>query len=502
MRRLIFAICHLSFVIGLVLPAYSQDTTKILLEQADTWRYAKEINPNIQRIIGNVVLSHDTVYLYCDSAWLNELSNSVVAFGNVHVKISDTLNIFGDSLLYDGTTKVAHLKGNAKLVDNETVLTSDTIIYDRNTGIASYDCWGKIVNGRNILVSRYGYYHTDVKVFVFREKVMAFSPNYKLLCDTLHYNTVTEVAYFFGPTTITGKKDSIYTENGWYNTQTDEARFRRNGKVYHEAQVMTGDTMYYNRTTGFGEVYDNAVMLDTNENILLGGDFGQYYREEGYAFMTDSAVVGMIDKTDTLFMHSDSVKGYFDTARNVKKIYAYYRVKFFRADLQGMCDSLIYTGADSTMFMYHNPVIWSGENQLTADTMSLTLRNGKMDSLVLYNSSFIISRDDSTRFNQIKGKQMVGYFRDNQLYKIRVFGNAESVYFIREDDGSLIGINKGVSSNILIFVEKNKVKRITPIGNPAYNMYPEKDLAPADMKLRDFKWMEQNRPSTKSDIFK
>jgi hypothetical protein len=167
-----------------------------------------------------------------------------------------------------------------------------------------------------------------------------------------------------------------------------------------------------------------------------------------------------------------------------------------------MCDSLVYTGADSTMFMYNNPVIWSGENQLTADTMSLTLRNGKMDSLVLYNASFIISRDDSTRFNQIKGKEMVGYFLDNQLYKIRVFGNAESVYFIREDDGTLIGINKGVSSNILIFVEKNKVKRITPIGNPAYNMYPEQDLAPADMKLRDFKWMEKNRPKEKMDIYR
>ena len=174
MRRLLFVICTLSFVISLANRAFpqSQDTAKILLEQADTWRYEKAVNPDVQRIIGNVVLSHDTVYLYCDSAWLNEALNSVVAFGNVHIKISDTLNIFGDSLRYDGTTKIAKLKGNAKLVDNQTTLTSDTLLYDRNTGIAWYDNWGKIVNDKNILVSKKGFYHTDIKEFRFKEKII------------------------------------------------------------------------------------------------------------------------------------------------------------------------------------------------------------------------------------------------------------------------------------------------------------------------------------------
>jgi lipopolysaccharide export system protein LptA len=504
MRRILFVICTLSFVILPAKQAFlqSQDTAKILLEQADTWRYDKAINPDMQRIIGNVILSHDSAYLYCDSAWLNELQNSVMAFGNVHIMISDTLNIYGDSLRYDGNTRIARLLGNAKLVDRQTVLTTDTLVYERYTRIARYDYWGKIVNDRNVLVSHYGYYYTDVKEFFFKEKVIGFSEKYNLKCDTMRYNTVTETAFFFGPTTIVGKKDSIYTENGWYNTQTDEARFSKRGKVFHEAQILTGDTMYYNRTTGFGEVYDNAVMVDTAENVMLGGDFGQFYREDGYAFMTDSAIVGLIDKTDTLFMHSDTVKGYFDTARNVKKIYAYYHVKFYRGDLQGMCDSLVYTGADSTMLMYHEPVIWSGENQLTADTISMTLRNERMDSLVMYNSSFIISQDDSTRFNQIKGKDIVGYFLDNQLYKVLVLGNAETNYFVREDDGSLIGVNKGVSSNMLIFAEDNKLQKITYIGNPSYNLYPERDLAPNDMKLRGFVWMEDKRPLEKRDIFK
>ncbi|HNW76367.1 MAG TPA: OstA-like protein [Bacteroidales bacterium] len=504
MKRILFFACFLMLIAGRLTPVFSQSggTTRILLEQADTWQYDKKLNPDIQRIIGNVVLSHDSAYLYCDSAWLNEAVNSVIAFGNVHIMISDTLNIFGDSIRYDGNTKIARLKGNARLVDNQTVLTSDTIIYDRTTDIARYDYWGKIVNDKNVMVSHYGLYYTDKKEFIFREKVLGFSQKYKMRSDTLHYNTVSERAYFFGPTTIVGKEDSIYTENGWYNTKTDEVHLSKRGKIFHEAQILSGDTMYYNRSTGFGEVYDNAMMVDTAENVLLAGNFGQYYREPGYAFMTDSALVGLIDKSDTLFMHSDSIQGYFDTTRTVKKIFAFHNVRFFRQDLQGLCDSLVYTGIDSTMRMYNNPVVWSGENQLSADTMSLTLHNGKMDSLVMYNSSFIISRDDSLRFNQIKGKDMIGYFRDNHLYKVVVMGNAETVYYVREDNGSLVGINKGVSSNMLIFVNDNKVQDITYIESPSYALFPENELSPNDVILRDFKWEEDKRPMEKKDIFR
>lgn len=480
----------------------AQDTTRILLEKADTWQYDKAINPEAQRIIGDVILSHDSAYLYCDSAWLNEQTNSVIAFGNVHVMISDTLNIFGDSLFYDGNTKIGRLKGNARLVDNQTVLTSDTIIYNRITKIAQYDYWGKIVNGKNILVSHYGFYNTDVKEFFFKEKVLGFSESYRLTSDTLKYNTVTEIAYIFGPTVIVGKEDSVYAENGWYNTKTDETRTSRKGKVYHNAQVLSGDTMYYNRTSGFGEVYDNAMLVDTAENVLLAGDFGQYFREDGYAFMTDSAVAGLIDKTDTLFIHADTLKGWFDTARHVKRILGYYGVRFFRKDLQGRCDSLAYTGNDSTMVMYNKPVVWSEENQLTADTISLTFRNEKLDSLVMYNGALIIARDDSTRFNQIKGKDMIGYFVDNQLYRIRVLGNAETIYFAREEDKTLIGVNKGVSSDMLIFVIDKKIKKITYIGTPAYTLYPEKDISPNDLRFREFKWLDDLRPKEKAEIFR
>jgi len=491
------------FFFALSFLSYSQDTTRILLERADSWEYNKTFREDIQRIIGNVIMSHDSAYLYCDSAYLNDEKNNVVAFGNVHIKISDTLNLFGDSLKYDGNTKIAHIYSNVRLIDNQTILTTDTLVFDRKTQIAQYDYWGKIVNDKNILVSKHGYYFTDKKEFFFKEKVILINPDYLMHSDTLMYNTVSEVSYFFGPSNIVGKDkiDSIYCENGWYDTRFDKARFRKNSIIWHEDQYLVGDSLYYERKNGFGQAFKHALLSDTVQHILLMGNYGELQRRKGFAFMVDSAVAVMVDKKDSLFMHSDTVKAIFDTSEKIKTVRCYYKMKFFRHDLQGMSDSLVYHNADSTVTMYREPVIWSGQNQLTADSITLTFRNGQADSLKMYNSAFIISEDDTNKFNQIKGRNIKAKFKDNELYKINVFGNSETIYYVREEDRSLIGINKALSSDMLIFLEKNQVKSITYLQNPAAVLYPEKEISPYDLKLKNFKWLKEKRPLVKEDIF-
>jgi lipopolysaccharide export system protein LptA len=491
------------FVFLLLFPfaLLAQDTTKIWLEAARFWKFDKDINPEYQRIIGDVVLRHDSIILYCDSAFLNNTKNNVVAFGNVHVKISDTLNIYGDSLKYNGNTKIGRIKGNVRLVDNETILTTDTLVFDRNTQIAQYDNWGKIVEGKNVLVSKHGYYYTNRKEFFYKEKVILMNPDNVMHSDTLMYNTLTHVAYFFGPSNIKGKEDSIYCENGWYNTAKNIARFRKKGQIYHQEQIVNGDSIYYERESGYGQIFKNANIIDTANKIILSGDYGELHRKRGSAFMTERAVAKLIDKKDTLFLHSDSIHAAFDTTQAVKKIRCFYKVKFFRRDLQGLCDSLTWQSLDSTLTLFSNPVLWSEKNQLTADTIFLRMKNNRADSMILRNAAFIISKDDSAKFNQIKGRDMVGYFINNELYKIRVIGNAETIYYAREDDRTLIGINKALSSNMLIFLDKNQLKSITYMGQPSAVLYPEKEMNVNDRLLKDFKWIEEKRPLTKDDIF-
>jgi lipopolysaccharide export system protein LptA len=497
-------LCKKTIILLLFILPFSgsaQDTARIWLEAARFWKFDKAVNPEYQRIIGDVVLRHDSIHLYCDSAFLNTTKNSVLAFGNVHIRLSDTLNIFGDSLRYDGNSKIGHIWSNVRLVDNETVLTTDTLVYDRNTQIAQYDYWGKIVEGRNVLVSKHGYYYTAQKEFFYKEKVLLMNPDNIMRCDTLKYNTVSEIAYFLGPSTITGKEDSMYCENGWYDTQKNIARLLKNGIIFHQDQVLSGDTIYYERETGFGQVIRNAWIADTVNKIIVAGNFGEIRRKIGTAFMTDRAVVKLIDRKDTLFMHSDTVRANFDTNQNIKHITCFYKVKFFKEDLQGMCDSLAWQSADSSLTLYHEPAMWSGQNQLTADTIILRMKNNQVDSMIMRNAAFIISKDDTNSYNQMKGRDMIGYFINNEIYKIRVLGNAETVYFVREEDRTLIGVDKALASNMVIFLEKNQIKSITYIEQPTQVLYPIKQVSTYDLYLRDFKWIEGKRPLSKKDIF-
>ena len=180
------------------LDAVSQESaapTKIQYT-GNIWEFNKEIYPDGPRILGNVVMNHDSAFLYCDSAYVNEAANKVIAYGNVRVKLSDTLNLYSDSLRYDGNTKVAHANSNVRLIDNQTTLSTDTLVYDRKTQIGQYDYWGKIVNDKNYLVSHHGYYYTNRKEFFFKDKVLLTNPEYTMNSDTLMYNTLTKTSSF------------------------------------------------------------------------------------------------------------------------------------------------------------------------------------------------------------------------------------------------------------------------------------------------------------------
>ena len=224
--------------------------------------------------------------------------------------------------------------------------------------------------------------------------------------------------------------------------------------------------------------------------------------KKGLSYITDSAMAITYDDSDSMFIHSDTMWMYFDKNRKAKKMLSYYNVRFFRDDMQGRCDSMAYDMQDSTIRLYDNPVIWSGVNQLTADSINIVVSKNRVDSLVMFNTSFIVSKDSTNTFNQIRGKNMVGYFRNNELHKITVDGNAQTVYYIREEDGYLIGINLAESSSMIIRLKDNDVYNINYQSKPIEIMYPEKGI-PEDMKrLKGFNWQEVLRPKTKEDIFK
>ncbi|MFQ5334959.1 MAG: OstA-like protein, partial [Flavobacteriales bacterium] len=200
----------------------------------------------MRKLIGDVGFEHEGVQLFCDSAYLFSKQNNINAYGHVHIRQGDTLNMYGDSLVYNGNERIARLRHNIRVVDNEMTLTTDYLDYDRNLELAYYMGGGEIVNGKQNtrLKSVYGYYYPRTKSMHYKQNVELTTPQYKILSDTLIYNTASEITYFIGPSDITGKENHIYCENGWYNTRTDRAQFSQNARIESGSKTLTADSIF------------------------------------------------------------------------------------------------------------------------------------------------------------------------------------------------------------------------------------------------------------------
>ncbi len=519
-------------------PREPGQTRRIDLIQAQSMEFDKSIGDDARRVIGNVIFKHEDAYMHCDSAYLYTLENSLKAFSNIHIQVGDTIDIYGDLLYYDGNTSVAEIHGNVKMQDQNMVLTTEHLVYDLNANTANYYDGGRIIDEDNVLTSKWGFYYADLKHFFFKDDVVLVNPEYTMYSDTLKYNTLTETSHFFGPTTITSDENTIYCKNGWYDTKNDIAQFNHEAFIINKEHSITGDSLFYDRNIGYGKAIKNVVMKDTVQNVIINGHFAEHFEKEGLSVVTKEAMLTVISEKDSLFLHADTLKYIFidepiekdimvvndnmspspegnlndehveneikefsNDTKEIRKLLAYNRGQFYRTDLQGKSDSISYNFSDSTIYMYHNPIMWTEEHQLTAKTIELATWDNILDKVHLTDAAFIISQEDTTNFNQIKGRKITGHFKENHLYKIDVYGNGETIYYIRDEHEDLVGINKAISANMTIFVEDNQVQQILFMDDPEANLFPPEELTPEERLLRHFKWHIDIRPKSKEDIF-
>jgi len=501
--RLYFTTYWLTFSLFLLTTLmYGQKKTKIYVEHANIQSYDEKLGKDIERLIGNVLMRHDSSLFYADSVLLNTASRDFKAYGNIHIFVNDTVELFSDSLYYSSNTKIAELFGNVKLIDNETVLTTKHLIYNRNTDIAYYNNNGKIVNKDNVLTSKEGYYNEKTKIFYFKKDVVLTNPDQETLSDTLIYNTNNETAYFKGPTKIKSENGDLYCENGWYDTRTNVSKLIRSPVLSQNEQFLSADSILFNGETNSGKAFGRVQIKDTVMKVLIRGVFGEMWQDKGMAYVTDSATAIAYDENDSLFFSADTLWMYFDKERHAKKILSYNNVRFYRTDLQGKCDSMSYSLEDSIIKMYYEPVLWSSKNQLTADSIFIAITDNQPDSLMMYNNAMIVMHDTLVNFNQIKGRNMIGHFAGKELKDIFVDGNAQTVFYLKDEDNNLIGINRAEASTMIIKLKDGEISTVSYNEEPKETTYPPEKFPPEGRKLKGFSWQEDIRPKDKYDIYR
>jgi lipopolysaccharide assembly outer membrane protein LptD (OstA) len=474
---------------------------KIELIQAGTLM-GQEGNQAYVKLKDNVIFKQGDMFLYCDSAFQYAKTNYVEAFGHVRLTQGDTLNLTCSKLEYDGNTKQAKAIGNVILVDKQTILKTNALNYDRELKNVSYYSGANISDKGNILTSTIGIYNTSSKIFTFKKNVHITNPGQGFLldADTLQYNSNTRVSTFRGETKITTKDGVITSKEGSYNTATGVMYFGGRAQVFSGDNIISGNKIDYEEKTELGIVTGNVKIENKKDSITVMGQHAKYTGKQGYSIVTGDPLMYQVSGKDTLFLKADTLVSINDTVNKVKVLKAYFHVQLIRNDMQGICDSLVYNFYDSSIYLFRKPVLWNGKNQLVADSIWMTQKNGKMDAMYMHVNAFVISKDTINNFNQIKGRQITAYFKNNHINKIMVEGNAETIFHALEAEKRVMGVNKAEAGSIVVLFKDDKLSTITYVTKPDAVFIPPHELKPEDTRLKGFKWRIKERPTRESVI--
>ena len=478
---------------------------RIHLLNADSLMYDESIAPGAQRLSGHVHFLHKGMHLYCDSAVLYEASQTFEAYGEVKMEQGDTLSLIGDFLRYDGNTMIAEVRRNVVMTHRNQVLMTDSLNYDRLYAVGYYFEGGELIDGENILTSDWGEYYTSTRKATFNFSVQLENRKFTLTSDTLHYDTRTKWANVVGPSRIVSGKSRVYTENGYYNSETELMKLYERSVVYNDGRKMVGDSIFYDKLNGIMQAYHAVEYKDSLQKNAFFGDYCQYDETKGEAIAYGRALVKDFSNVkDTLFVHADTLKMFsyhLDTDSMYRVLHGYHHVRAYRTDVQAVCDSLVGNSQTRKMTLYRDPIVWSANRQILGEEINVFSNDSTIDSVYVERQALMVEQVDSSHFNQVAGEIMRSYFdskgeiRENQVER-----NVYIVYYPLEKDSLLLYQNYTETSKLRMFMENRKMKRLwSPAANGFF--YPIGMAPPERTTLSGFAWFDYIRPLNKHDLY-
>ena len=529
---------------------------KVFLEVADS--IVKRKNNDYLILFGienQVKFRHGDMFMACDSAYFYDKQNSFNAYGNIHMWQGDTLNIHADSLNYDGIEEYAilyaHEGKTVKLINRDVMLETDIFEYDLVEDIGFYTTGGVMTDKNNHLESLEGDYSPSTKLANFYVNVYLRNVDNgkqsEIYSESLHYSTASKIANIDtdatiisdGTTiktndadyntsthfarlkgkesTITNKDGTIYTDNGDFNTETKIANLYENSFIKTtDDKILEGDTLFYDRTNGYGEVYGNMVLTDNKKKTKLQGDYGYYNEVIDSAFVTGHALAMEYSKGDTLYMHGDTIRGFRTineitlnpkdsiptiTLDTTHFIVANPRVRIYRSDIQGVCDSMTFRQQDSLLIMDKFPVIWSGNRQILGNVIEVHFNDSTANWARLPETGFASEHVEGEFYNQMSGKKMFATFENESLKTLNIEGNVMAIYLPLENDSTYNKIVNVESSFLEAEFNEDNLERCKIWSQSNGTVTPLYLAKKSLFYLPKFKWYESIRPKYPMDVF-
>lgn len=493
---------------------------RVFLERAD--RLFTHSGDSFQILVGDVLFRKSAMYMYCDSAHFYP-DNSLKAFGNVHMEQGDTLFVYADSLWYDNISELATLYAwpgkKVRLINRDVILETDEFYYDLSIELGYYEIGGELTDADNRLTSLEGEYSPATKDANFYTNVVLTSLRQNdtliIYTDTLNYNTDTHIALLTCFSRIINKDGIIYTTEGNYNTDTDKGElYDRSLVVMKRGTTLTGDTLYYDNKAGFGEAFGNMILTDSVNNSTIKGDYGFYNEITDSMFVTGHALAMEHSRPDTLYLHGDTIRGFkvflpeeqfndtlFLAADSTHYMIVEPNVRFYRKDLQGICDSMTFVRIDSTIYMNRHPVVWSDNRQIFGREIQVHLNDSTVDKITVIENALSAEMIEEGYFDQLAGREMIAFLDSGELRHLDVSGNVQAISFPMESDSTYNKVISLESSYLAAdFSNKNldRMKVWPQVKSVVTPLYLAKKSI---FFLPSFRWLEIMRPVDSADVY-
>lgn len=485
---------------------FSQERKQVIIERADRMRNLKRDGLEIRRLLGNVIMRHENVVMHSDSTYDYTTQNRFEAFGNIKVN-QQTSTLFGDTLYYDSNSKKGKVRGKlVKLTDEGLVLTTHFLDFDSYHETANFYGGGIITTDSTKFSSERGLYLAKEKVFSFGGQVAYKDSTLLLNTDSLVYDTNSEIIYFFGPTRIYSEESYAFAHKGWYSRRDSSFLLQNGAYIDNGEQKSFGEKIFYDQKNDFSQITTWGCVVDTVEQLTIYANYIEYSADLGIGLADDDPLLcNVSQEADTLYMRADRFRSIKLQDTLAEQSDSYYllkgigNAKFYRSNLQGVCDSMYFHSSDSVITMFSKPLVWNDVNQLTGNTIDVLFKDEVVHRMFFYGDAFVASQEDSIHFNQISGKQMKGFFSHGQLTKLDVNGNAETIYYGR-DKGVLSAVNRAESTNLSIYIVENQIANIMFREEPKAVLYPIDDVQLKEVTLKNFAWYSHKRPQNSEEI--
>jgi lipopolysaccharide export system protein LptA len=430
----------------------------------------------------SVIVLHPKFNLAADSMKYLAGESKVLFTGPTTINTAQQSRIYCESGYYDLKTETSEFNRNNQYVDADKTATADTIRY----------------NAKRSEITMLG-------------NVIVLEKDRRITGDTLEYaETTGDIRIKGDPAHYQDSSRNIVSAEIYYNKKTDKVSTKGESIIRDGSMVLKAEQSDYSESTGLGRAMGNVIWVDTVSNIGVMADVLDYDMQDQYILsykQTKRPLFFTIVDGDTLYIAADTLNMYtvVDTtiqADSFRMIRAYHNVRLYKSDMQGKADSLVFHGVDSVFTFFGDPVLWTDSTQFSGDTILMTMKEKKLDEIVLQQRALIISEVMKTYYDQIKGKSIIADFDSSFIRQMWVTGNAESIYYAKDDNGAFIGVNKTICSKMQFTFLNNEIELLKYYGENTSNMMPMGQANHDSMRLEGFNWRAGERPLTIADLLK